>query len=127
MQRYKILQRLQVILDSGPWQSKSEFCDSVGITPQILANLFHQDSKREIPKSLLVGLARLNFNITWFLFGVGSIKNFTDPQEEVRELRKQIDILTKLVDISRLQNDGTDRNREISIYRQNGTGGADAL
>jgi hypothetical protein len=85
------------ILETGPWHSKTDFCASVGISPQILSNLIARDSTREIPKSLLIGLARLNYNITWVLYGVGPERNYTSTNEEVLALRKQVDVLKEIV------------------------------
>lgn len=96
MQKEKILSRLYEIMDDGPWQSQQDFCESVGITPQILCNLKREDYGREVPKSLLIGLARLQYNITWFLYGVGPMKIYGSVNEEVLKLRHQIETLQKI-------------------------------
>ena len=101
MHSENIRKRLEYILDSGPWNSKTEFCSSVGISPQILSNLIAKESEREAPKSLLIGLARLNYNITWLLYGVGPERNYTTTNEEVLALRKQVDVLKKIVDLEK--------------------------
>ena len=95
MKKEKIIERLEQILENGPWRSKTEFCDAVGITPQILSNLFNSDMNREIPKSVVYGLARLNYNITWFLYGHGPEKNQT-VDTEVLSLRHKLDTLKKM-------------------------------
>ena len=94
--RAKILDRLHQIIESGPWRTQAEFCESIGITPQVLSNLFHPDSKREIPKSLMNGLIRLNYNMTWLYYGYGPMKNYSTEQEEIFELRTQIEKLTRI-------------------------------
>ena len=97
MEHTNIRKRIIYILETGPWGSKTDFCGSVGISPQILSNLIKKDSNREIPKSLLIGLARLNYNITWVLYGVGPERNYTSTNEEVLGLRKQVDVLKEIV------------------------------
>ena len=95
MKKEQVICRLEQILESGPWRSKTEFCESVGITPQILSNLLNSDMNREIPKSIVYGLARLNYNITWFLYGHGPEKNQT-VDTEVLSMRHKLDTLEKM-------------------------------
>jgi hypothetical protein len=95
MKKEKVIERLEQILEDGPWRSKTEFCEAVGITPQILSNLFNSDMNREIPKSIVYGLARLNYNITWFLYGHGPMKNQT-VDAEVLTMRHKLDTLEKM-------------------------------
>jgi transcriptional regulator with XRE-family HTH domain len=99
MQKEKILERLDEILNTGHWQNQTEFCEVVGITPQILSNFRSKEMNREPPKSLIYGLARMNYNITWFLFGHGSMKNYSTSNDEVLELRHKISTLSKIKDI----------------------------
>ena len=99
MRKDSIIDRLQEIIDVGHWQTQSDFCESVGISPQILCNTKNASMEREVPKSLLIGLARLNYNITWFLYGHGPMKNYSSTEDEVLSLRKQIDALKRLKDV----------------------------
>jgi hypothetical protein len=50
---------------------------------------------REIPKSIVYGLARLNYNITWFLYGYGPMRNQT-VDTEVLTMRHKLDTLQKM-------------------------------
>tara|TARA_B100001093_G_C26423557_1_gene840871 strand:+ start:71 stop:421 length:351 start_codon:yes stop_codon:yes gene_type:complete len=112
--RAKILDRLTQIIESGPWQTRAEFCDSIGISAQVLSNLFHPESRREIPKSLMNGLIRLNYNMTWLYYGYGPMKNYSTEREEVLDLRSQITKLAKIKELLERQDD------EKQILEKNG-------
>ena len=71
--------RLEEILDDGKargfWKTKTEFTEVMGISPQVLSNVLSPTMDREVPKSLIMGLARVNYNITWLLYGTGPYRN----------------------------------------------------
>jgi transcriptional regulator with XRE-family HTH domain len=110
--REKVLLRLEQIIAESPYRTKTEFCQALGVSPQVLGNIQNPNNKdREIPKSILNGLAKLGYNLTWILFGAGDQKAvFKDQQEEIQALRKQISLLEQLV-ILREQDDQIRRKR----------------
>ena len=82
--RKNCLDRLgQIIVESG-YPSKTQFCDAIGISPQVLGNVQNPNNpEREIPRSILEGIAKLGFSNRWLLWGTGSMRdlNSKDSQE----------------------------------------------
>jgi hypothetical protein len=97
--RDKVLMRLQQFIDESPYRTKTEFCQAAGFSPQVLGNIQNPKNKdRDIPKSILQGLARLGCNLTWLLHGAGDSKsNYKDQQEEIQSLRQQVKLLEELL------------------------------
>ena len=103
----KVNERLCQIIDESPYKTKTEFCEAVGVSPQVLGNYQNPNNpERELPKSLLNGLAKLGYNITWLLYGAGAQKAvFKDQQEEITSLKEQVQILERLVVLREGQNE----------------------
>jgi hypothetical protein len=97
--KVKVNDRLNQIIEESPYRSKTEFCQALGVSPQVLGNFQNPNNpERDLPKSVLNGLAKLGYNITWLLYGAGSQKAvFKDQQEEIQSLREQVQILERLV------------------------------
>ena len=92
------LKRLQQIMEGSPYQTKTEFSQALGVSPQVLGNVQNRrNTGRGIPKSILTGLSRLGYNTQWLLYGVGSQRaNQTIEQEELQILREEVRLLSKL-------------------------------
>lgn len=97
--KVKVNDRLNQIIEESPYKSKTEFCQALGVSPQVLGNFQNPNNpERDLPKSVLNGLAKLGYNITWLLYGAGAQKAvFKDQQEEIQSLREQVQILERLV------------------------------
>jgi len=110
--KVKVNERLSQIISESPYRTKTEFCEAMGVSPQVLGNFQNPNNpERELPKSILNGLAKLGYNITWVLYGAGAHKAvFKDQQEEIQSLREQVEILEKLVLLKERQ-DETRRKR----------------
>ena len=96
-----ILSRLSQIIEDSPYKTKTEFCEALKISPQVLGNVQNPNNKnRDIPKSILNGLANLGYNVTWLLYGSGSMRpSLLDQQKEIRELKEEIFLLRKLLNL----------------------------
>lgn len=70
----KMLQRLAQIIEQSGYLTKTEFCEAMGVSPQVLGNLQNPNSNRDIPKSLMIGLAYRGYNLQWLLWGIGKEK-----------------------------------------------------
>lgn len=103
----KVNERLNQIISESPYRTKTEFCQALGVTPQVLGNYQNPNNpERELPKSILNGLAKLGYNITWLLYGAGAQKAvFKDQQEEIQSLREQVEILERLVVLKEKQDE----------------------
>lgn len=103
----KVNERLNQIIAESPYRTKTEFCQALGVTPQVLGNYQNPNNpERELPKSILNGLAKLGYNITWLLYGAGAQKAvFRDQQEEIQSLREQVEILERLVVLKEKQDE----------------------
>lgn len=106
--KVKVNERLSQIISESPYRTKTEFCEAMGVSPQVLGNFQNPNNpERELPKSILNGLAKLGYNITWILYGAGAQKAvFKDQQEEIQSLREQVEILEKLVVLKERQDEG---------------------
>ena len=110
--KVKVNDRLNQIIEESPYRSKTEFCQALGVSPQVLGNFQNPNNpERDLPKSVLNGLAKLGYNITWLLYGAGAQKAvFKDQQEEIQSLREQVQILERLV-VLKEQQDESRRKR----------------
>jgi len=98
LNRENILNRLQELFEMSHYRTKTEFCQAMGISPQVLGNVQNpKNVNRDIPKSILAGLSRLGYNTQWLLYGTGGPRaNAKSEQEELRILREQVRALEKL-------------------------------
>ena len=103
----KVNERLTQMITESPYRTKTEFCQAIGVSPQVLGNFQNPNNpERELPKSILNGLAKLGYNITWVLYGAGAQKAvFKDQQEEIQSLREQVEILERLVVLKEKQDE----------------------
>ena len=74
IRRETMLQRLAEIIEESGYPTKTEFCEAMGVTPQVLGNLQNPNDSRGIPKSLMIGLAFRGYNLQWLLWGIGKEK-----------------------------------------------------
>lgn len=96
--RPKVLERLQNLIETSHYRTKTEFCQALGVSPQVLGNVQNpRNENRDIPKSILAGLSRLGYNTQWLLYGTGGPRaNYRSEQEELQNLREQVRALEKL-------------------------------
>lgn len=71
IRRETMLQRLAQIIERSRYRTKTEFCEAMGVSPQVLGNLQNPNNSRGIPKSLMIGLAFHGYNLQWLLWGIG--------------------------------------------------------
>ncbi len=75
-QRESMLKRLAELIEGSGYRTKTEFCQAMGISPQILGNVQNpKNTNRGVPKSLMLGLAQHGYNLQWLLWGTGEKKN----------------------------------------------------
>jgi hypothetical protein len=84
--RSAVIERLMQIYESSPYKTKTAWCESLGISPQILGNLLHPSSERDIPKSVLAGVARQGYNTQWLLYGIGGMRSTKKLENEEKQL-----------------------------------------
>ena len=55
LNRENILNRLQELFEMSHYRTKTEFCQAMGISPQVLGNVQNpKNVNRDIPKSILL-------------------------------------------------------------------------
>jgi len=70
----KVRQRLCQIIEESPYRTKTEFCQSIGISPQVLGNFLNPNGNRKLPQSILIPLVSRGYDAQWLLYGLGSPK-----------------------------------------------------
>ena len=99
-----IKKRIEFIINDGKtkrlWKNRTEFSEVMGITPQILCNIMSPKVDREIPKSLIMGLARVNYNITWLLHGTGNHINTSNELTDNKGKEYVIDIIKENISLA---------------------------
>jgi transcriptional regulator with XRE-family HTH domain len=115
--REQVLQRLSQIYEDGPYRTKTEFCDAMGISPQVLGNIQNpKNADRDISKTVLNGIAKLGYNITWLLNGTGSMRSsYVDQQDEIKELKEEIALLKRLLELREAESKRYGVKRESRI------------
>ena len=102
--QHDIKKRIEFIINDGKtkrlWKNKTEFAEVMGITPQILCNVMSIKVDREIPKSLIMGLARVNYNITWLLYGTGHHHNNSKEEVDNKEKEHLLDIVKEITSLA---------------------------
>ena len=118
--KVKVNDRLNQIIEESPYRSKTEFCQALGVSPQVLGNFQNPNNpERDLPKSILNGLAKLGYNITWLLYGAGAQKAvFKDQQEEIQSLREQVQILESLVVLKEQQDESRRKRYSEGIEKE---------
>ena len=112
----EVLKRIQKIIEDN-YGTKTEFCRAVGVSPQILGNFQNPNSDRGMPKSLMIGISKLGWNIQWLLYGIGNpIANQETEQEEIRNLREEIKLLERLVLLKQKRSLSGTKNSNASIH-----------
>ena len=84
--RSAVIERLMQIYESSPYHTKTAWCESLGISPQVLGNLLHPSCERDIPKSVLAGVARQGYNTQWLLYGIGGMRSTKKLENEEKQL-----------------------------------------
>ena len=84
--RSEVIDRLMQIYESSPYRTKTAWCEALCISPQVLGNILHPNCERDIPKSVLAGLARLGYNTQWLLYGIGGMRSTKKLENEEKQL-----------------------------------------